>query len=142
MTDEVVHHLLVTLIGCMLHRIHSILQHNMLFLQPAVQWAAYVVCKKVMFSLSLSIHNEEGRGGNGGGGGTYPINAPRVPKAMVILSLACFLACTLFLRFTSGQCLLMASHITYMCSSAEVGCRDSNGRPPTQQADALSTTIP
>ena len=54
-----------------------------------------------------------------------------VVKAMVDFSLVRFLACMLFLRFTSGVTpanLLMASmvagHIPYMCL-AEVGCQVS-----------------
>ena len=52
-------------------------------------------------------------------------------------SLACFLACTLFLRFTSGAtpadlltASMVARRVPYMLSSAEVGCQIQMGDLP------------
>ena len=75
----------------------------------------------------------------------YPCFGPLVMPALGFKArvdlLACFLVCTLFLRFTSGvtpgDCIevsMAASHIPYM-HVAEVGCRDSNGRPPLGHRD-------
>ena len=65
-------------------------------------------------------------------------------KARVDFLLARFLACVLFLRFTSGatpadgiEISMAVGHIPYI-HVAEVGCRDSNGRHPAQQADSIS----
>ena len=61
-------------------------------------------------------------------------------------SLARFLACALFLRFTSGATpanILTASMVThnipYMVSLAEVGCQGSNRWSPDQHTDVLPT---
>ena len=69
-TDEIVHHLLVTLVRRMLQRCHPILQHVMsLVLSTACYRPRTQYNRKVIFSVCLSTKG-------GGGGHKYPQSCP------------------------------------------------------------------